>query len=325
MILAAPIWLLLFLPLFYGWRYRNTMEVVLRMPQSNEAFEGQTWRARVRPRIPMLRWITLGLLVLAMARPQQKWQEEKIKADALDIMLAMDISPSMLSKDFEPDRLSVSKKVAADFVEKRPHDRIGLVAFSAEAFTQCPLTSDRKVVQSFIRELTVGRLEDGTAIGMGLATAINRLKDSPSRSKIVILLTDGENNAGYISPMQAAEIALSLGIRVYTVGIGTEGIVMSPAQRNPNGTYMFAPRRMMFDTELLAQIASLTKGKFYRAYSELDLAGIYAEIDRLEKTKIEVTTIQRTKDYFEWFIAAAVVLLMLELLGRWTILRSITP
>lgn len=324
MTLAAPYWLLLLLPLALLWRRTRAQEILLRMPQDNMAL-GATWRAKARKWWPYLRWLTLALLVIAMARPQRKWQEEKIKADALDILLAMDISPSMLSKDFDPDRLSVAKKVAIDFVDKRPHDRLGLVAFSAEAFTQCPLTSDRKVVESFIHELTVGRLEDGTAIGMGLATAINRLKDSPSKSKIVILLTDGENNAGYISPMQAAEIAKTLGVRVYTVGIGTDGIVMSPAQHNPDGSYAFAPRHMMFDTELLRQIADYTNGKFYRAYSESDLEGIYDEIDRLEKTKIEVSTVQRTSDYFGWFLTAAVVLLLLELLGKWSLLRSITP
>ncbi len=326
MTLASPVWLLLFLPLWLLWRYRQGQDdIAMRMPQSNQIFAGKTWRSRVRLHWQWLRWAALVCLVLAMSRPQRKWQEEKVKADALDIVLALDISPSMLSKDFDPDRLSVAKKVAADFVENRPHDRIGLVAFSAEAFTQCPLTNDRKVVQTFIRELTVGRLEDGTAIGMGLATAINRLKDSPSRSKLVILLTDGENHSGYITPLQAADIALSLGVRVYTVGIGTEGIVMSPAQRNPDGSYVFAPRRMAFNTELLEQIASITKGKFYRAYSERDLAGIYAEIDRLEKTKIEVSAVQRTKDYFEWFVALAVALLLLELLGKWSVLRSVTP
>jgi Ca-activated chloride channel family protein len=260
-----------------------------------------------------------------MSRPQKKWEEEKVKADALDIVLALDISPSMLSKDFEPDRLAVAKRVAIDFVEKRPYDRLGLVAFSAEAFTQCPLTTDRKVVQSFIRELQVGRLEDGTAIGMGLATAINRLKDNVSKSKIVILLTDGENNAGYISPEQAAEIARSLDVRVYTVGIGTEGIIMSPSQRLPDGSYAFAPRHMTFDTELLNRIAGETGGKFYRAYSEEDLEGIYEQIDRLEKTQVEVSTIRRTTDYFHQFISLAVVLLFLEIISRWWILRTATP
>ncbi len=324
MALADPIWLLLFLPLV--WLILRKQEgISLRMPHPHSPMDDRSWRTKVRSRAPWLRWIALALLVLAMARPQRKWEEEKIKADALDIVLAMDISPSMLSKDFDPDRLSVAKRVAADFVSKRPHDRIGLVAFSAEAFTQCPLTTDRRVVQSFINELTVGRLEDGTAIGMGLATAVNRLKDSPSRTKIVVLLTDGENNTGYIAPLKAAEIAQTLSIRVYTVGIGSDGVVMSPAQRNPDGSYSFAPRYMQFDTQLLEEIASGTGGKFYRAYSEHDLEAIYAEIDRLEKTKIEVSTVRRTTDYFHWFIAAAVLLIGLEILGTWVLLRSATP
>lgn len=329
MIFAQPIWLLL-LPLLWLpliWRRRNgdahTRQTAMRLSQAPAG--PHTWRSKIRHRLPWLRWAALVLLALAMARPQRKWQEEKVKADAIDIMLALDISPSMLSRDFEPDRLAVAKRVAIQFVEKRPYDRLGLAAFSAEAFTQCPLTTDRRVVQEFIQNLQVGRLEDGTAIGMGLATAVNRLKDSPSRSKLVILLTDGENNAGYIDPMQAAEIAKSLGIRVYTVGIGSEGVVMSPAQRNPDGSYIYAPRQMMFDTELLEQMASLTGGKFYRAYSEDDLEGIYAEIDKLEKTRIEVTTLQRSKDYFHWLLGAAVVLLLLELLGRWGLLRSVVP
>jgi Ca-activated chloride channel family protein len=307
------------------WRKADNRATTLRLPQDNAPLSGSTWRTWARRWMPLLRWAALGALVLALARPQKKWEQEKVKADAVDIVLAMDISPSMLSRDFDPDRLAVAKRVAIDFVEKRPYDRIGLVAFSAEAFTQCPLTTDRRVVQSLISELQVGRLEDGTAIGMGLATAVNRLKDSPSRSKLVILLTDGENNAGYISPVQAADIAQSLGVRVYTVGIGTEGVVMSPAQRLPDGSYAFAPRYMTFDTELLRQMAQMTNGKFYRAYSEQDLEGIYEEIDRLEKTKIEVSTVRRTTDYFHWFIRIAVVLLLLEILGRWWLLRTVTP
>lgn len=271
-----------------------------------------------------MRWIALALLALAMARPQQRWEERKIKADAVDIMLALDISPSMLSRDFDPDRLTVAKQVAADFVENRPYDRLGLVAFSAEAFTQCPLTTDRRIVQQFLRELQVGRLEDGTAVGMGLATAVNRLKDSPSKSKVVILLTDGENNAGYISPLKAAEIAQTLGVRVYTVGIGTNGIVMSPARRNPDGSYEYAPRQMEFNTDLLVEIAAMTGGKFYRAWSEEELQGIYSEIDRLEKTKIEVSVVRHQTDFFHWFIGLAVAFLLLETLLRWTLLRSVT-
>ncbi|MCC7465550.1 MAG: VWA domain-containing protein [Saprospiraceae bacterium] len=322
MTLAAPLWLLWLLPLAWLIRHKQQQNS-FRLPRAASGAVGGSWRSSVKARILWLRWITLALLIIAMARPQLKWNEEKIKADALDIVLSMDISPSMLSRDFEPDRLTVSKQVAADFVENRPHDRIGLVAFSAEAFTQCPLTTDKKVVKSFIQELTVGRLEDGTAIGMGLATAVNRLKDSPSKSKVVVLITDGENNAGYIAPVQAAEMAQTLGIRVYTVGIGTEGVVMSPAQRNQDGSYSFAPRYMRFDTELLEEMAAATGGKFYRARSERDLKYIYGEIDRLEKTKIEVTTIRRTTDYFHWLVGAAVVFLLLELLSAWIFFRSV--
>lgn len=296
----------------------------LRLAQAGSVIAN--WRTQARPGLPMLRWLALALLVVALARPQRLWQEEKVQADGLDIVLALDISPSMLSKDFDPDRLAVAKRVAIEFVENRPYDRLGLVAFSAEAFTQCPLTTDRRMVQKFIRDLQMGRLQDGTAIGLGLATAVNRLKDSPARSKVVILLTDGENNAGEeMRPMRAAEIAQSLGVRVYTIGIGTDGVVLSPAQRNPDGSYIFAPRQMSFDTELLRQIATVTNGKFYRAYSESDLEGIYAEIDLLEKTKVEVTTLQRIQDWFTWFVGAAVVLLLLEMLLRWGLLRSVTP
>lgn len=282
------------------------------------------WRSRVRMRLPLLRPLALALLCLAMARPQLKWQEEIVKADALDIVMTMDISLSMLSRDFVPDRLAVAKRVAAEFVRKRPHDRIGLVAFAAEAFTQCPLTSDKGVVQTFIRDLQIGRLEHGTAIGMGLATAVNRLKDSPSPSKLVILLTDGENNAGYIAPLDAAEIAQTFGVRVYTIGIGSEGVVMSPEGQNPDGTYFFAPRLMHFDTELLEEIAAMTKGRFYRAESEADLQGIYDEIDRLEKTKIEVKTLQRSKEIFHWPVGIALFLLLLDFLVRRVWLRSVT-
>lgn len=325
MIFDAPYWLLLFVPL--AWFYRKSRQRLffLRLPSPDTSLPDQSFRTKIRARLSVLRWVALALLVVALARPQRKWTEEIVKADSLDIVLSMDISPSMLSRDFEPDRLSVAKQVATNFVNNRPHDRIGLVAFSAEAFTQCPLTTDRSVVTSFIKELTVGRLEDGTAIGMGLATAVNRLKDSPSKSKIVVLLTDGENNVGYITPIKAAEIAQELGVRVYTVGIGTEGVVMSPAQRNADGSYGFAPRFMRFDTKLLQEMAAMTGGRFYRAFSAKDLQEIYAEIDRLEKTKIEIKTIQQTQDYFHWIIGIAAALLLLEIWAMWGLMRSVTP
>jgi len=324
MTFADPFWFLLALPVAWLLRvWSRTPRAAMLMPVSTGYISASGWRTGIRKHLQWFHRIALALLIIAMARPQRLWTEEKIKADALDIILAMDISPSMLSRDFEPDRLAVAKQVAIDFVEKRPHDRIGLVAFSAEAFTQCPLTADKKMVQNFIRELTVGHLEDGTAIGMGLATALNRIKTSAAKSKIVILLTDGENNAGDISPVQAAEIAGTLGIRVYTVGIGTEGYVMSPVQRAPNGSYLFSPRFVTFDTELLQQMAAMTNGRFFRAYSERDLAGIYNEIDRLEKTRIEVTTLRRTTELAGYFIIIALLFIFSELMLRWFIVRTI--
>jgi Ca-activated chloride channel homolog len=327
MTFAQPIWLLLLLLLLPALRFfqkKKQHTTPLTLPEVAALRNAGGWRSKIKQWLPLLQWVSIGLLSVAMARPQLRWREEKVTADALDIVLCMDISLSMLSRDFEPDRLAVAKRVAVDFVEKRPHDRLGLVAFSAEAFTQCPLTTDRSVVQSFIRRLEIGRLEHGTAIGMGLATAVNRLKDSPSKSKIVILLTDGENNAGYIAPDKAAEIAQTLGIRVYTVGIGTDGVVMSPEGQNPDGSFFFAPRMMHFDTELLEAIAANTGGLFYRAQSEQDLEGIYDEIDRLEKTKIEINTLQHTKDLFPRLVGAAVILLLLDFFIRRVWLKSIT-
>jgi Ca-activated chloride channel homolog len=321
---AQPFWLFFLLPVWAAcWRELRVRAGAFSLSYNPAAPALHSWRTGVKKRLPWLRYVALTLLCIAMAQPQRRWQEEKITAEALDIVLAMDISLSMLSLDFDPDRLNVAKKVAIDFVRKRPHDRIGLVAFAAEAFTQCPLTTDKNVAEGFIRELQVGRLEHGTAIGMGLATAVNRLKDSESPGKIVILITDGENNAGYLSPEQAAELAATFGIRVYTVGIGSDGVVMSPESQNADGSYYFAPRMMRFDTELLEKIAETTKGRFYRARSAEDLAGVYDEIDGLEKTKVEIKILQRTRDYFEWPLLAALLLLLSEFfLGRvW--LRSV--
>lgn len=328
MALAQPFWLiLLFFLILLVRRHRATrgrQHAAFQLSQGIPAGLGQTWRTRAARLLPYLRWLALALLIVAMARPQRHWIERKVKADAIDIVLAMDVSLSMLSRDFSPDRLSVAKLVAVDFVEKRPYDRIGLVAFSAEAFTQCPLTTDKVVVQNFIRELKPGILEHGTAIGMGLATAVNRLRESPAASKVVILLTDGENNAGYIQPLQAAEMARALGVRVYTVGIGTEGMVLTPEGINPDGSYFFAMRYTKFDTKLLQEMARLTQGKFFRARTVEDLAGVYDEIDQLEKTKIEFSENYHTDELFIWPAGLAIALLLLEILLRYFALRTIT-
>jgi Ca-activated chloride channel family protein len=240
-------------------------------------------------------------------------------------MMALDISPSMLSRDFEPDRLTVSKQVAIDFVQKRPNDRIGLVVFSAEAFTHCPLTPDKRVVQQFIEEVSVGVLEDGTAIGLGLATALNRLKGSTAKSKLVVLLTDGENTVPTVLPEDAAQIAVEMGVKVYTIGIGKEGLVESPVSRFPDGSYAFDIRRSVINTRLLESIAAMTGGRFYRAYSAADLSQIYDEIDQLEKTKVELTSYKRSTDYFQWLVGLAGILLLVAFFLQWFLVRTLTP
>jgi Ca-activated chloride channel family protein len=300
--LAEPYWLLLLLLLpllIYAYRRAALQRHVTLQVSRQSALTGvRTWVVYARSWLQAVRWVVLVLLIVAMARPQLLWHETKVDAEALDILLAIDISPSMLTKDFEPDRLTTAKKIASDFVSRRPFDQLGLVAFSGGAFTQCPLTSDHRILQAFINNLQVGRLKDGTAIGMGIATAVNHLKDSKAKSKVVVLMTDGENNGGEIDPVLAAQIAGALNIKVYTIGLGMDGTVMSPTNRNFDGTYAFAPRKMELDTKLLEQIAGITGGKFFRARTPEDLKSIYWEIDRLEKTKITTSSIRHTTELF---------------------------
>lgn len=284
----------------------------------------KTWVVYARRWLQSVRWLVLALVITAMARPQLAWQEEEIEAEAMDILLVMDISPSMLTRDFSPDRLTVAKDVANDFVNRRAFDRLGLVVFSGGAFTQCPLTNDRRLLHAFINNLQVGRLKDGTAIGMGIATAVYHLKDSPSPTKIAIVVTDGENNTGEFGPIKAAEMARALGVKVYTVGIGTDGVVLSPSRQNYDGTYAFAQRLMHFDSTLLKQVAEVAGGRFFRANSPEDLRSIYTQIDRLEKAKITISKVQRTSELFFWLLDAAFCLLVLELFLRWGPLRVIT-
>lgn len=325
---AQPYWLLLLLLLpLLAWIYRRaaTERHVALQVSRQQAMRGvRTWVVYARKWIQGLRWLVLALMMVAMARPQKKWFEQKIEAEAIDIMLVMDVSASMLSKDFSPDRLTVAKQVAADFVSRRRYDRLGLVVFSGGAFTQCPLTADHRILQAFINNLQVGRLKDGTAIGMGLATALNHFKDSQTASKVVILLTDSEQNAGAMGPLQAAEIAKALGVRVYTIGLGADGTVMSPVSRNFIGTYNYGARNMTFNTALLEEMAQISGGRFFRAKSSQDLEGMYTSIDQLEKTKITNTRVSRTLDLYFWLLDAAFCLLVLEMLLRWGPLRVIT-
>ena len=270
--------------------------------------------------MPLLRAISFILLVCALARPQQTLKEEEITAEGIDIMIAMDVSTSMLAEDFSPNRIEVSKALGQEFILKRPYDRIGLVVFAGEAYTQSPLTTDHQIVNNLLSQLRCGVLKDGTAIGMGLSSAVNRLKDSESNSRIIVLLTDGVNNEGYIDPYQASNIAKELGIKVYTIGIGSNGLAKSGQQ---GGFFRSRRSRVELDEALLQHIAVETGGKYYRAQTAEDLQTVYNEIDQLEKTKIEVNVMKRYTEEYRGLLLWALILLGIEFILRHTFLRSI--
>jgi len=317
--------LLLLIPAIAAWFFikKKDQHVSIKMSNLESIASISTIKSTLRRYLPLLRALALAALVIALARPRQTLKEEDIKAEGIDICLVMDLSSSMLAQDFKPDRLEVSKRVASDFVSKREHDRIGLSVFSGEAFTQCPLTTDHRVVKEFLAGLRCGLLEDGTAIGMGLATAVNRLKESESKSKVVILLTDGVNNAGYIKPLTASEIAREFDVKVYTIGVGSTGDALTPVSRRSDGKYIFGLARVEIDEELLAEIATMTGGKYFRATSAESLERIYAEIDQLEKTEIEVTTLKRYSEEFHHFALWGLILLVIELFLRYTVFKTI--
>ncbi len=257
------------------------------------------------------RVLALALLIIAFARPQSTDRWKDISTEGIDIVLALDISSSMLAKDFNPNRLDASKAIATEFISDRPNDRIGLVVFSGESFTQCPLTTDHRVLINLFRDIESGMVEDGTAIGMGLATSVNRLKDSKAKSKVVILLTDGVNNRGSVAPNTAAEIAETFGIRVYTIGVGSMGTAPYPVQ-TPYGI-QYQDMEVEIDEEVLQNIAHTTNGKYFRAVNNQKLRKIYEEIDKLEKSKIEVTEFSEKNEEFFWFVIVAIGLIIIEI------------
>lgn len=310
------------IPLLIWWEIRRSgRSQGTVMVSSVRPFRGnRSWRNSVRPLPFILRLLALSCLIIALARPQSRNDEQLVNGEGIDIMLCLDISGSMLSQDFTPNRMEAAKQVASEFIDNRPTDRIGLVIFSGESFTMCPLTTDRNVLKSQLAQVQSGLLEDGTAIGSGLATAVDRLRNSPSKSKVVILLTDGENNGGLIDPNTAKEIAKAVGVRVYTIGMGTEGYAPVPIQ-TPGGVIL-QREKVNIDEKLLTQIANETGGHYYRAKDNESLKAIYTEIDRLEKSKIEVSTLRRFTEQFHPFALAAALFLLLELLLRWTVLRK---
>lgn len=267
------------------------------------------------------RVLALVFLIFALARPQSNNSWQTYNSEGIDIVLALDISGSMLARDFEPDRLEAAKEVATKFILERPQDRIGLVVFSGESFTQSPLTTDQAVLVNLLRDIKSGMIEDGTAIGLGLANAVNRLKDSEAKSKVIILLTDGINNRGSIAPMTAAELAKTFGIRVYTIGVGTLGEAPYPVQ-TPWGIQL-QNMPVEIDEDILMQIANMTGGKYFRATDNQKLEQIYGEIDQLEKSKVEVKHFSKKDEKYFWFALIGALCLILEALGRYTLLKKI--
>lgn len=271
-----------------------------------------------------LRYLALAAIIIAVARPQSRLSWQNTTTEGIDIVIAMDISASMLAKDFEPNRLDAAKEVAAQFIQGRPNDRMGLVVYEGEAFTQCPLTTDHRVLLNLLGEIRTGMIEGGTAIGMGLATSVNRLRESDAKSRVVILLTDGDNNAGSISPLTAAEIAKSMGVRVYSIGVGTHGRALSPVAIYPDGSYKYEYLEVKIDEKTLQQIAEMTDGAYFRATDRQSLAGIYSEIDKLEKTKIQVTEHSQRSEEFYLFAWIGLGLLGIEYLLKYLFLRTLT-
>lgn len=268
-----------------------------------------------------LQMLSFALLIIALARPQSTNKWKNITTEGIDIVMALDISGSMLAEDFKPNRLEAAKDVASEFINGRPDDRIGLVIFSAESFTQCPLTTDHAVLNNLFRGIYSGMIEDGTAIGLGLANAVNRLKESKATSKVIILLTDGVNNQGSIAPLTAAEIAKVFGIRVYTIGVGTRG--MAPYPFHTQFGVQYQDMEVNIDEPMLEQIAKMTDGKYFRATNNQKLRDIYKEIDKLEKSRIEIREYKKHHDEFFIYGLASLIILITILVVQNTILRSI--
>ena len=313
-VLAAIVW--------YVLRHKKQEASVRFSDLSGFAKLPKTWKAYLRHLLFALKVAALALLIVALARPQSSSTNRKSNVEGIDIVMAMDVSGSMLARDLKPDRLTAAKEVASEFVEGRPGDRIGLVIFSGESFTQVPLTTDHGVMLNMLAEMKNGLIDDGTAIGDGLATAISRLKDSDAISKVIILLTDGMNNSGSVDPYTAAEMAKLFGIRVYTIGVGSYGTAPYPVQ-TPFGTQI-QQMKVEIDEKLLQNIASSTDGKYFRATSTQKLDEVYQEIDKLERSKIEVTEFSRLHEEFYPLVAWALALLLLEFVLRKTIFRTIT-
>lgn len=319
-------WLLLLLPvaiLWYVFKY-NKQTAELKISSIKGFKTSPSIWTKLRHVLFVLRLIALALLITALARPRTVDISTKTKTTrGIDIVIAIDVSASMLAKDLLPNRLEALKEVAADFINGRPNDRIGLVEYAGEAYTKTPITSDKSIVLRSLRDIKYNTIiESGTAIGMGLATSVNRLKDSRAKSKVIILLTDGVNNSGFIDPKIASELAVEYGIKTYTIGLGTNGMALSPIGINPNGSFRYGRQQVEIDEALLKEIAEVTGGKYFRATNNKKLAEIYDEINKLEKTEIEEKKYYNYDEKYRPLVLLAGLLLLIELLLRNTIFRS---
>lgn len=324
---AHPVffWLLLLIPVMIWWTIRTGRKWQGSLQVSSlQGLKGLpvSWKVRFRPLLPALRIIAYIALVVALARPQTSNTSESIDSEGIDIVLSIDISGSMLAEDLRPNRMEAAKKTAMTFVDSRISDRIGLVIFSGESFTQCPITMDHAVLKQQIMTIRSGMLQDGTAIGMGLATAVDRLHSSKVKSKVIILLTDGVNNTGLVDPLTALEIAKAYKIKVYTVGVGTIGKAPSPATM-PDGSIQMQMTDVQIDEPLMKKIASETGGRYFRATDNASLQNIYQEIDKLERTKVEITSYKRFQEHFFPLAMIALACLLLEVVLRYTLFKRL--
>lgn len=318
-------WLLLALPFLLYWIYykRNTFFPTFNIPQHGGVLSQPTSiKVKLLQLLPILKILSFVCIVIALARPQSALSEKEISTQGIDIVLSLDISGSMLARDFTPDRLEAAKKVAMNFITERKNDRIGLVIFSGESFTQCPITIDHAVLLNLFKDIHSGMVEDGTSIGMGLATAVARLKESKSKTKIIILMTDGVNNGGYIDPYTAIEIAKKFGIRVYTIGIGKNGEAPYPV-KDQNGNTFYQNMPVQIDEPLLRKISSETGGNYFRATNNTSLKNVYQTIDKLEKSKIKISNFHRKSEHFHLFAFFALLFLLAEFILSKTYLKTI--
>ena len=321
---GQPLLLLLFLiiPVLIIWKFGKGKKGIaaIRMSTTKGLAKSKSWKNAVQQFPFIFRLLALSCIIVALARPQVKFDETETEGQGIDIVLCIDVSGSMTAQDFTPNRMEAAKKVAIDFVNHRETDRIGVVIFAGESFTQCPLTTDHYVLKTQISQIRNGLLEDGTAIGSGLATSVDRLRNSKAKSKVIILLTDGVNNGGLIDPSTAKEIAKTFKIKVYTIGVGTDGYAPTPVS-TPLGIVMQS-QKVSIDEGLLKNIATETGGKYFRATNNRSLENIYNEIDKMEKSKVELITFHRYSEKFYPFIFAAMAFLLIEIILRYTLFRK---